>query len=81
MQPAGDGEPAGADGEGGLLGTLSRTMSFSGNYKFREDESSPLEPDEWVADDDAEACKACNEKFTVFTRRRHHCRGCGDIFW
>ena len=33
----------------------------------------------WVPDADATACLACAAKFTLF-RRRHHCRGCGEVF-
>ncbi len=33
----------------------------------------------WKPDEDAPTCHACGVEFGVFTRR-HHCRGCGDIF-
>mmetsp|Transcript_17432 Transcript_17432/g.51577 ORF Transcript_17432/g.51577 Transcript_17432/m.51577 type:complete len:1083 (-) Transcript_17432:189-3437(-) len=33
----------------------------------------------WVPDIDAKVCKDCGLKFTV-TRRRHHCRACGNVF-
>jgi hypothetical protein len=32
----------------------------------------------WVPDAAVPACMACGEKFTLSTRRRHHCRRCGD---
>ncbi|CAD5110939.1 DgyrCDS294 [Dimorphilus gyrociliatus] len=34
---------------------------------------------EWVKDADAPNCKQCEIKFT-FTKRRHHCRACGNVF-
>ncbi|KAJ8931498.1 hypothetical protein NQ314_015569 [Rhamnusium bicolor] len=33
----------------------------------------------WVKDNSAPHCKACNKEFNL-TRRRHHCRNCGEIF-
>nr|CAH7752752.1 unnamed protein product [Callosobruchus chinensis] len=33
----------------------------------------------WVKDNTALECKACNKEFNL-TRRRHHCRNCGEIF-
>ena len=33
----------------------------------------------WVPDAAAPACTKCQQRFT-FTRRRHHCRGCGNVF-
>ncbi|VDK43029.1 unnamed protein product [Anisakis simplex] len=32
----------------------------------------------WVADKESNACRVCNERFTI-TRRRHHCRLCGKM--
>jgi len=32
----------------------------------------------WVADSEAKACMACSRPFTV-SRRRHHCRACGEV--
>jgi len=41
----------------------------------------PLEAPSWVSDKDRSHCtnKQCGAKFSVSTRR-HHCRGCGDVF-
>ncbi|RZF32912.1 hypothetical protein LSTR_LSTR004303 [Laodelphax striatellus] len=33
----------------------------------------------WASDKEAANCKACNKEFNI-TRRRHHCRNCGEIF-
>src|SRR5262249_54428664 len=34
---------------------------------------------QWVKDKDRNNCKDCNTEFKGMTRR-HHCRGCGEIF-
>ncbi|XP_068129038.1 RUN and FYVE domain-containing protein 1-like [Hyperolius riggenbachi] len=33
----------------------------------------------WLKDDEASGCKQCNKEFSI-SRRKHHCRNCGDIF-
>lgn len=33
----------------------------------------------WVPDDEASTCRICQRGFTLFTRRRHHCRCCGRV--
>ncbi|KAG9490889.1 hypothetical protein GDO78_006300 [Eleutherodactylus coqui] len=33
----------------------------------------------WLKDDEATGCKQCNKEFSI-SRRKHHCRNCGDIF-
>jgi len=33
----------------------------------------------WIEDSDVNACKKCNEPFSLWIRR-HHCRNCGQIF-
>jgi hypothetical protein len=33
----------------------------------------------WIPDSEVNDCMKCNSKFT-FTKRRHHCRGCGLLF-
>ncbi|XP_043925318.1 RUN and FYVE domain-containing protein 1 [Protopterus annectens] len=33
----------------------------------------------WLKDDEAANCKQCEKEFSV-SRRKHHCRNCGDIF-
>ena len=39
----------------------------------------PRRPTLWAPDDSATHCGACSKQFTAL-RRRHHCRGCGEIF-
>jgi hypothetical protein len=36
-------------------------------------------PPLWVVDESRVACHECSKRFTFFTRR-HHCRGCGEVF-
>ncbi|GAB5363404.1 hypothetical protein AAMO2058_000880000 [Amorphochlora amoebiformis] len=33
----------------------------------------------WLPDSAANSCMRCNKPFIMLTRRRHHCRSCGDI--
>ncbi|XP_031981023.1 RUN and FYVE domain-containing protein 1 isoform X3 [Corvus moneduloides] len=33
----------------------------------------------WLKDDEATHCKQCKKEFSI-SRRKHHCRNCGDIF-
>ncbi|XP_077329645.1 RUN and FYVE domain-containing protein 1 isoform X1 [Lithobates pipiens] len=33
----------------------------------------------WLKDDEASGCKQCKKEFSI-SRRKHHCRNCGDIF-
>ncbi|KAH7645903.1 run domain containing protein [Dermatophagoides farinae] len=33
----------------------------------------------WARDSDVNCCKHCEQKFTI-SRRKHHCRSCGEIF-
>lgn len=34
---------------------------------------------QWVHDDESEECLLCGAGFSMFTNRRHHCRGCGVL--
>ncbi|XP_062617136.1 RUN and FYVE domain-containing protein 2-like isoform X2 [Saccostrea cucullata] len=34
---------------------------------------------QWISDKEATNCKGCSKEFSI-SRRRHHCRNCGDIF-
>eukprot|EP00968_Pinguiococcus_pyrenoidosus_P013784 scaffold1247_cov251-Pinguiococcus_pyrenoidosus.AAC.20 len=40
---------------------------FSPNYRWRDDA-------------EVEVCAQCKQSFSTISRRRHHCRRCGDIF-
>ncbi|XP_069553045.1 RUN and FYVE domain-containing protein 1 isoform X2 [Brachyistius frenatus] len=33
----------------------------------------------WLKDDEATECKRCQKEFSI-SRRKHHCRNCGDIY-
>jgi len=33
----------------------------------------------WIQDKHAEDCAVCSNAFGMLTRRRHHCRACGDV--
>ncbi|KAJ8254608.1 hypothetical protein GJAV_G00194910 [Gymnothorax javanicus] len=33
----------------------------------------------WLRDDEATQCKLCQKEFSI-SRRKHHCRNCGDIY-
>ncbi|XP_071314121.1 RUN and FYVE domain-containing protein 1 [Trachinotus anak] len=33
----------------------------------------------WLKDDEATKCKQCQKEFSI-SRRKHHCRNCGDIY-
>ena len=35
---------------------------------------------QWVPDGDRPACELCRVDFSLLTRRRHHCRRCGEVF-
>lgn len=40
----------------------------------------PLQKEQWVPDEHRSKCQLCAAPFSFFTRRRHHCRGCGDVY-
>ena len=47
--------------------------------KLRSGSKRFLKPPEWVPDADGKECFRCKQHFTT-TRRRHHCRQCGNVF-
>ncbi|KAK3089525.1 hypothetical protein FSP39_004264 [Pinctada imbricata] len=34
---------------------------------------------QWKSDQDASHCSSCSKEFSI-SRRKHHCRNCGEIF-
>lgn len=40
----------------------------------------PVKESAWVPDDQRTECRACQKPFNSFTRRKHHCRGCAEVF-
>ncbi|XP_044730878.1 RUN and FYVE domain-containing protein 2 isoform X2 [Chrysoperla carnea] len=45
-----------------------------------QEEATRLKSDgQWASDKDITNCKSCKKEFNM-TRRKHHCRNCGDIF-
>uniref|UniRef100_A0A7S1PJX7 FYVE-type domain-containing protein n=1 Tax=Neobodo designis TaxID=312471 RepID=A0A7S1PJX7_NEODS len=40
---------------------------------------TPMPRNQWMDDDSAHDCKSCRREFTI-TRRKHHCRLCGQLF-
>ncbi|XP_054890723.1 RUN and FYVE domain-containing protein 1 [Poeciliopsis prolifica] len=45
---------------------------------FRE-VNKALKGHAWMKDDEATQCKQCQKEFSI-SRRKHHCRNCGDIY-
>lgn len=45
---------------------------------FRE-VNKALKGHAWLKDDEATQCKQCQKDFSI-SRRKHHCRNCGDIY-
>ncbi|KAL0274934.1 UNVERIFIED_CONTAM: hypothetical protein PYX00_002952 [Menopon gallinae] len=44
-----------------------------------QEEARAKTESQWASDKDAMSCKDCGKEFSL-TRRKHHCRNCGDIF-
>jgi len=46
------------------------------------DPRTPVEPTDrrWVPDEKRRACIGCGAEFGMLLTRRHHCRGCGEVF-
>ncbi|ETW05647.1 hypothetical protein H310_03372 [Aphanomyces invadans] len=38
-----------------------------------------MHPDDWAPDSTRKECVVCHVKFSLFGKRRHHCRVCGEI--
>uniref|UniRef100_A0AAV1T9P2 FYVE-type domain-containing protein n=1 Tax=Peronospora matthiolae TaxID=2874970 RepID=A0AAV1T9P2_9STRA len=41
--------------------------------------SSGLSPPQWRPDAASASCLCCGNTFSIWTRRRHHCRACGEL--
>jgi len=63
------GDVAALRGEYGFLRTFS---------DYVEEELVTALPPRWVSDEEAPACQQCSAQFTL-TKRRHHCRNCGQV--
>ncbi|CAL8236444.1 unnamed protein product [Arctogadus glacialis] len=44
-----------------------------------KDVNKALKGHAWLKDDEATECKHCQKEFSI-SRRKHHCRNCGDIY-
>eukprot|EP00672_Neobodo_designis_P021308 CAMPEP_0174843130 /NCGR_PEP_ID=MMETSP1114-20130205/10325_1 /TAXON_ID=312471 /ORGANISM="Neobodo designis, Strain CCAP 1951/1" /LENGTH=157 /DNA_ID=CAMNT_0016077343 /DNA_START=24 /DNA_END=497 /DNA_ORIENTATION=+ len=60
---------------------MSSSSSFQGAIDLPSMPPAVLDraSTDWVRDSDRPTCRGCRKSFT-FTRRRHHCRACGDVF-
>eukprot|EP00658_Telonema_sp_P-2_P018725 TRINITY_DN17335_c0_g1_i1.p1 TRINITY_DN17335_c0_g1~~TRINITY_DN17335_c0_g1_i1.p1 ORF type:complete len:155 (-),score=25.93 TRINITY_DN17335_c0_g1_i1:301-765(-) len=58
--------------------TTPRT-SFNGFSSASAGSSKICSPPTWVPDADVNACGSCCREFALW-RRKHHCRGCGQVF-
>ena len=77
----------------GVCGSGLEPYDYSANPSFVTDITGVVADDEyirvdkpivdssnlWMNDKDAQKCQDCDSIFTFF-KRRHHCRGCGQIF-
>lgn len=71
---------AGAGGERGSLGLLSRLQGTnSTTFTQNNASASGLGREYWLDDATATKCRDCDRTFTTFLRK-HHCRICGKIF-
>uniref|UniRef100_A0A668AL72 RUN and FYVE domain containing 1 n=1 Tax=Myripristis murdjan TaxID=586833 RepID=A0A668AL72_9TELE len=60
------------------LGTVLAYMSKLKMEDFKE-VNKALKGHAWLKDDEATHCKQCQKEFSI-SRRKHHCRNCGDIY-
>ena len=66
------------------IGNSHQECGADAEYVISKEEASHADeagvpmPFSWMPDGSASNCIKCEEPFTLF-RRRHHCRGCGDI--
>lgn len=55
-------------------------LALGGGSTLADKDLLLLEPPQWLPDSYATNCKNCHLPFRAFTRLRHHCRLCGQIF-
>jgi len=60
-------------------GGSQRTTSQGSEACWPREPEGPLGPSSWVPDHKRHQCVGCLSHFGFLTRR-HHCRGCGEVF-
>nr|CAG4651728.1 EOG090X043H [Triops cancriformis] len=60
------------------LGARLREYRLEAEY-IRESVAWPLRDAQWERDDSVKECKQCRKEFSL-SRRKHHCRNCGEIY-
>ena len=66
----------------GALASLAAPAALDDASPFRRPQRAAAlsaRAPRWVPDEFARACASCGRDFGLL-RRRHHCRGCGEIF-
>jgi pimeloyl-ACP methyl ester carboxylesterase len=59
--------------------SAATTSTRKSTRSKRSHKEEKLEKPTWVPDDQATKCHKCETAFSLF-HRKHHCRGCGNIF-
>ncbi|CAI9562879.1 unnamed protein product, partial [Staurois parvus] len=64
-----------------VAGDASRERRTRSKLKMEDikEVNKALKGHTWLKDDEATGCKQCKKEFSI-SRRKHHCRNCGDIF-
>uniref|UniRef100_A0A672IHB5 RUN and FYVE domain containing 1 n=1 Tax=Salarias fasciatus TaxID=181472 RepID=A0A672IHB5_SALFA len=57
---------------------LQQLQGLNSMEDFKE-VNKALKGHAWLKDDEATQCKQCQKEFSI-SRRKHHCRNCGDIY-
>ncbi|KAF1327080.1 Lateral signaling target protein 2, partial [Globisporangium splendens] len=57
---------------------LSMASPNNNNAATNMENNSSTKP-RWVPDAARDACLCCGKSFSIWTRRRHHCRACGEL--
>ncbi|ODQ68104.1 hypothetical protein NADFUDRAFT_81170 [Nadsonia fulvescens var. elongata DSM 6958] len=61
-------------------GASSYSSGLSGGGGSNHSHISSPTKSHWVSDASRKFCKSCDKPFLFLSRRRHHCRKCGEIF-